>query len=128
MRASASRVAIAEDAGMHDRDVEPAGLRDEAALRRDGRPELVLWESFPLSVDASAADYGLVAWIYEYDLGNYLALDWRASRDMARDIAAAYRLPLTDATIATQEQRTRAADLLDDFAAGRCESRADPHR
>ena len=94
----------------------------------DRRPELVLWESFPLSVDASAADYGLVAWVYEYDLGNYLALDWRSSRALAREVAAAYRAPLRDASIELMEQRGRAAEALEDFAAGRCESRASPHQ
>ena len=91
---------------------------------RDGRPELILWESFPLVVEPSPEEYGLVAWVYEYDLGSYLTLDWRSSRALAREIAAAYRAPLRDGTIELQEQRGRAAEALEDFASERCEARA----
>jgi hypothetical protein len=89
---------------------------------RDGRPELVLWDSFPLSLEASAADYGVTAWVYEFDLGSYLALDWRLTRELAREIAAAYRVPLPEGSVALQEQRVRAADALEEFAAERCEA------
>lgn len=87
----------------------------------DGRPELVLWSSFPLRTDASAAEFGLVAWVYEFDLRNSLAIDWRLSRQIADELAAAYRTPAEDRGL--QVLRDQAAQALDDFAAGRCAPR-----
>lgn len=83
---------------------------------QDGRPELVLWDSFALSRDASAAEYGLVAWVYELDSVGTLALDLPLSRQTARELAAAYRTPLEDGQGGLQALRNAAARQLEAFA------------
>jgi hypothetical protein len=72
----------------------PTALPWAADRDADGRPELVLWESFALRPEPIGPDYGLVAWVFELQGDSALVLDVAASRTLAGEIAAAYRAPL----------------------------------
>ena len=85
----------------------------------DGEAELILWASFPLRQDASAAEYGLTAWVYRLDRHD-LKLDWDLSRRMARDLASAYRTPLSVPSPHITPLRAAAAAALEKLAQGRC--------
>jgi hypothetical protein len=91
-------------------------------LDHDGRAELIVWESFALNQDASMAEFGLAAWVYRLTPENSLLLDWELSRQMAQEIAAAYRQPLgsADKNAALATLRTQAANALEQFATGEC--------
>ncbi len=89
-------------------------------LDHDGRAELIIWSSFPLREDASAAEYGLIAWVYRLTSEGSLAIDWGLSRRMAREIAEAYRSPLDSTDQALGPLRTEAAEALERFADERC--------
>jgi len=94
---------------------------------RDGRGEVVVWSSFPLSNEPSAAEFGLVAWVYEMQSASLLSLDVAQSRRLARQVAAAYRDTAgVDADLAPL--RRRAAESLDAFARGTCRVRPAPSR
>jgi hypothetical protein len=82
----------------------------------DGKPELVIWESFPLRDEPGMAGYGLVAWVYQVDREGKFNIDWNLSRRKASEIAAAYRKPLEKNDLL----RERAAKALEDFASGKC--------
>lgn len=56
----------------------------------DGRPELVLWDSFRLSDEALPIESGLVAWVYEADSAGWFAIDWSATHALARELALLY--------------------------------------
>ncbi len=98
----------------------------------DGKPELIIWESFPLSEDASMAEYGLVAWVYQVDQSGKCKIDWDQSRKMAGEIAAAYRKPLQPSPSwpkslpfsPRQSLRDTAAEALEIFATGKCTPQA----
>jgi len=92
----------------------------------DGRPEFIIWDSFPLREDASLAEYGLIAWVYQVDPEGILTIDWRLSRELAGEIASEYRLPLKYAgplkyaRFYLQEERKKIARYLDEFASEKC--------
>jgi hypothetical protein len=94
----------------------------------DGVPELVVWSSFPLVEDPTEAEFGLVAWVYQVDpaVGQF-AVDWKLSRNMAGQLAAAYRAPLENDGI-LQPLRNKAAQALESFARGTCKGRGEPAR
>jgi len=85
----------------------------------DGEAELILWASFPLRQDASTAEYGLTSWVYRLDTHN-MKLDWDLSRRMARNLAAAYRAPLSEPAPHIMPLRAAAAAALSLFAEGGC--------
>lgn len=87
---------------------------------QDGQPELVIWGSFPLSDEASLAEYGLVAWVYDADSSGAFAIDWSASRRLARELASAYAQPLEQGGPGLQPLRGTAARALEAFASGAC--------
>lgn len=87
-------------------------------LDKDGKAELVIWDSFPLSDDPSMAEYGLVAWVYQLAESAF-TVDWRLSRKMAEEIAAAYREPL-ERNRPLQPLRDAAAHELEMFAREGC--------
>lgn len=89
----------------------------------DGRPELVVWDSFPLRRDATPAEFALVAWVYEFDGRATFGFDVKMSRAIARDIAAAYRVRV-DADPLRKRLRNQAEQSLTAFASGRCSARA----
>jgi hypothetical protein len=90
-------------------------------LDNDGRAELIIWSSFPLQEDASSADYGLIAWVYRLTSEDSLTIDWGLSRQMAREIAAAYRSPLySTGSPYLRPLRSKAAEALERFADDRC--------
>jgi hypothetical protein len=89
-------------------------------LDNDGRAELIIWSSFPLQEDASLADYGLIAWVYRLTSEDSLAIDWGLSRQMAREIAEAYRAPLEPLDSYLGPLRTKAAEALERFADKAC--------
>jgi hypothetical protein len=41
----------------------------------DGRPEVIIWDSFPLREEATAAEHGLMAWFYQVDPEGVLTID-----------------------------------------------------
>ncbi len=86
----------------------------------DGKPELIIWESFPLNEDASMAEYGLMAWVYQVEQDGTCKIDYRLSRKLAGEIATAYRNPPAQADPMVQDIRARAANALEDFASGKC--------
>jgi hypothetical protein len=96
----------------------PLPWRDD--LNRDGVAELIVWESFPLRDGASAAEFGLAAWVYRQAAPDSLVVDWALSREMAREIARAYRAPLAASGRSVQALRTSAAEALEALADGRC--------
>jgi hypothetical protein len=80
-------------AGLRARDRQdslPAPLRWLEDVDRDGRPELVIWSSFPLSEEGLPIESGLVAWVYEADSTGRFAIDWSATRARARQLASLY--------------------------------------
>lgn len=91
----------------------------------DGKSEVILWDSFPLRDGASMAEYGLTAWVYRHSEKDSLTLDWKLSRGMARDIAAAYRKPLKTESESLAPVRTIAATVLDQFADEACHAPAE---
>jgi hypothetical protein len=100
----------------------------------DGKPELIIWESFPLSKNASPAEYGLTAWIYQVDRNGKCKMDWDLSRKMAGEIAAAYpksleppdslpqdlRMKMRISYSQGQNIRNKVAAALEEFAAEKC--------
>ncbi len=93
----------------------------------DGKAELVVWSSFPLSDEPSMAEFGLVAWVYEMQAAGLLSIDWVQSRRMAREVAAAYG-DTTDVPADLAPLRRRAAEGLEQFARGTCRIRPAPPR
>jgi hypothetical protein len=91
----------------------------------DGKPELILWNSFPLRGEYStSADYGLVAWVYQVDAKGRFTIDWELSRRIAGELAAAYRRPLNRDDALLRGVRQQAAQALESFAAASCKNRS----
>jgi hypothetical protein len=93
-------------------------------LDNDGNFELIIWDSFPLCEEPSMSEYGLVVWVYRLTQESVLVIDWELSRQMAREIAEAYRSPLPPPFDQnhqyTDSLRIKAADALLQFANERC--------
>lgn len=85
---------------------------------RDGdkKPELIIWDSFPLREDASMAEFGIIAWVYQLDKASKFTFDMNLSRQLAREIAASYREPLKKSDELIQRLRNKAASMLEGFA------------
>jgi len=89
-------------------------------LDHDGKGEFILWDSFALREDASMAEFGLVAWVYRLAPAGTLSIDWKLTRQMAREIAAAYRQPLDRKNSLMGPLRAQAAKALEQFADAGC--------
>lgn len=89
-------------------------------LDHDGKAEVIVWESFPLHKEASMAEFGLVAWVYRLAPAGTLSLDLKLTRQMAREIAAAYRSPLASSDAMLEPLRAEAAAALEQFAGEGC--------
>jgi len=89
-------------------------------LDKKGKAELIVWESFALQEDASMAEYGLLAWVYGLTAEGLFVIDWSLSRQMAREIADAYRAPLDSKDLVLGPLRAQAAQALEQFADERC--------
>ena len=89
-------------------------------LDHDGKAELIIWDSFALHQDATMAELGLVAWVYRLRPDNSLMIDWELSRQMAREIADAYRLPLDSKDQVLAQLRAQATQALEQFANQQC--------
>lgn len=88
-----------------------------------GRPELIIWNSFPLrGEDSTSADYGLMAWVFQVDAKGRFTIDWMLSRRLAGELAAAYRRPLNRADGQLHQIRQQAAQALESFASGSCKN------
>lgn len=85
-------------------------------LDEDGKAELMIWDSFPLTADESMAEFGLMAWIYRVQRDATFMIDWNLSRRMARELAAAYQLPLQPDREKLQKVRNLIAQELEKFA------------
>lgn len=89
----------------------------------DGKPELIIWDSFAMKGDQSmSGNFGLVAWIYQVDARGQFTIDWKLSRKAAGELAAAYRRPLHRVDAVLLQTREQAAQHLESFAAGFCKS------
>ena len=100
-----------------------------ADLDSDGASELLIWESFPLSENASMAEYGLMVWVYELGADATFNVNWGLSRKMAAELAEAYRVPITaerDFAARIQPTREMASQELAAFAQERCRVAPDP--
>ena len=97
-------------------------------LDDDGESELVIWGSFPLTEDASLAEYGLVAWVYRVVPDGVFKMDWNQSRDLAKELSGAYRTPLDDKYGPPADLRDQVAKALEDFASGKCAVKIGPAR
>jgi hypothetical protein len=87
-------------------------------LDGDGKAELIIWGSFPLTKEASMLEFGLMAWVYRVSSEDLLAIDWILSRRMAREIAEAYRGPLNESDL--DDLGVNTAQTLEAFARGQC--------
>ena len=94
-----------------------------ADLNKDGKPELLIWTSFPLHEETSMAEFGLMAWVYQLDSNGKFTIDWSLSRQMAGEIAAAYRRPLEQTNQGLQFLRHKLASALEAFALGACKTK-----
>ncbi len=88
-------------------------------LDKDGKAELIIWDSFPLTTEESMAEFGLIAWVYQVNRGETFTLDWNLTRRMAGELAEAYRLPLQPDRWKLQKVRNLIAQELEKFASGR---------
>jgi hypothetical protein len=86
-------------------------------LDNDSAPELIVWDSFPLKQEATAAEFGLNAWVYQVGARGEFAIDWKLSRRLAGELATAYRAPFDSGL---RQLRNSAAQALDAFATGKC--------
>jgi hypothetical protein len=96
-------------------------------LDADGWAEVILWDSFPLTPDAGVAEQGLAAWVYRFAPPSAFEIDWSSSRNVAREIAAAYRASLDQRPEPGRVEGAlwnAAADALQAFAAGSCTTAA----
>jgi hypothetical protein len=89
-------------------------------LDHDGKAEVIVWESFPLHEEATMAEFGLVAWVYRLAPAGTLSIDWKLTRQMAGEIAAAYRKPLDRKDALQGKLRLEAAEALEQFASDGC--------
>ncbi len=96
-----------------------------ADLNKDGKPELLIWTSFPLHEKASMAEFGLMAWVYQFKANGKFTVDWSLSRKMAGEIAVAYRRPLKQNSPGLQFLRHKLAFALEAFALGGCKTKAE---
>jgi len=87
-------------------------------LDNDSAPELIVWNSFPLRQEATEAEFGLNAWVYQIGARGDLAIDWKLSRRLAGELATAYRAPLNDQLL--RPMRNNGARALEAFATGSC--------
>ena len=88
-------------------------------LDQDGKAELIIWDSFPLSADESMAEFGLMAWVYRVKPDETFSVDWNLTRRMAGELAEAYRLPLQADRWKLQKVRNLIAQELEIFASER---------
>ena len=87
---------------------------------RDGQPEVIIWDSFPLHEDASMAEFGLMAWVYEINSKGILDINWPLSCQYAIEIAGVYRQPLSGSNERLQKRRNEIAGHLEKFASKKC--------
>jgi hypothetical protein len=101
-------------------------------LDGDGKPEAIVWDSFPLRDEAEQYQSGLAAWVYRVDPAGVLTLDWSLSRRMAGEIAGAYRSPPAGGAMPGERAwaplRQAALAALDAFAGRRCTAGAEEAR
>ncbi len=93
-------------------------------LDNNGEPEVLIWTSFPLSEDPSMAEFGLFVWVYDTGSDGALTINWDLTRNMATEIAAAYRGSLGDEHNWAESLRAKASEALARFASERCRSAA----
>ena len=82
---------------------------------KDGLPEIIIWDSFPLHREASNAEYGLIAWIFEYNGNNKFTINKHLTIEIIGEIASAYRKPIKDANDRITKTRQNIARILDKF-------------
>ncbi|TNF91934.1 MAG: hypothetical protein EP297_14420 [Gammaproteobacteria bacterium] len=90
-------------------------------LDEDGQPELIIWDSFPLSDRPILSDYALVAWVYRLTDDRTFTLDRGLIRMLAAELSAAYQQQIPQASKALLSHRQKASQLLDSLASQECE-------
>jgi hypothetical protein len=102
-------------------------------LDGDRHAEAVIWSSFFLTRRGVQSETGLNPWVYRVDASaGTLTVDLALSRQLAREVARAYRIPLSEEEAASaptlREERRIAAEALEAFADGRCTVPQEPRR
>jgi len=84
-------------------------------IDKDGLPEIIIWDSFPLHREASNAEYGLIAWVFEYNGKNEFTINQHLTNEIIKEIALAYRKPIKNAQVRFLNKRQDIARILDNF-------------
>jgi hypothetical protein len=93
-------------------------------IDEDGKPELLIWDSFPLSHEPSMAEFGLVVWVYELRAQDVFTIDWELTRRMTDELAKAYGQPTGEHSHWASELRKNASEALHALASKECRLRA----
>jgi hypothetical protein len=86
----------------------------------DGKPELIIWDSFTLREEATMAEYGLIGWVYQVNQRGLCRIDWNLSRKLAGEIAAAYQQSTTNDNPISRNLCLAAAEALQSFSTNQC--------
>ena len=89
----------------------------------NGLPELIIWDSFPLHEEALMAEFGIIAWVYETDQKGQFRINWQLSREIAFEIASAYRKPVEETNDRIHNMRKDFARHIEEFASRKCQIR-----
>jgi len=85
-------------------------------LDNDGNAEFILWSDFSPGPKMMPFASGLMAWVYRLTADGRLTLDLELSRQMAGELAEAYRVELPAAPAHILEIRGACAEILERFA------------
>jgi len=83
---------------------------------KNGKPEFILWDSFPLNDEPTMAEFGLIGWVYELDHEGNLILNLPLTYAIISEIIDAYRKPLDNTNVRFQKRRNEIARLLEAYA------------
>ena len=86
----------------------------------DGKDEIIYWHSFPLINEATPAEFGLMAWVYEVTSNDILSLNMDLSREMAKRLAKSYRSGNNLKDHILVKLRLKAASSLEMFINKKC--------
>ena len=96
-------------------------------MDEDGKLEIFIWDSFPLSHEPSMAEFGLVVWVYELQARDIFTIDWELTQRMADELAKAYG-PSTGDRLWVSDLRQNASEALHALASKECSIRAETAR
>jgi hypothetical protein len=81
---------------------------------KNGKPEIIIWDSFPLYREATMSEFGLIAWVYEF-YNNEFILNWKLSKERIAEIIKAYRNPIKGSDVKKTNQRKMIAKHLENL-------------